>query len=277
MLDHDRGRFGEFQRNPQRRVEIEQVRVRQLLPLMHFPCAAGLRRELNPRRALVRILAISKRTWPAVRRLVGRVDGRRDIAPPATSTCAIVIAIMPSYCPVCMNARFIRSNLNSSDGPSVARQFLEHLRIVLRVDDHEHVAEVFRRRAEQARTTDIDLLDEPSNGVSGFSAALPNGYRLTTTRSIGWIPCARIASRSSGRLRRARIPPNIAGWRVLTRPSIISGKPVTSETFTTGSPAVAIAFAVPPVEINSTPGRPVRGRIPRDLSCQRHSELRAYC
>ena len=31
----------------------------------------------------------------------------------------------------------------------------------------------------------------PSNGVSGLSAALPKGYRLTTTRSIGAIPCAR--------------------------------------------------------------------------------------
>ena len=68
VLDHDRGRLGEFERDPQRRVEIEQVRVGQLLPLMHLPGAAGIRRELNPRRALMRILAISKRTRTAVRR-----------------------------------------------------------------------------------------------------------------------------------------------------------------------------------------------------------------
>jgi hypothetical protein len=92
-----------------------------------------------------------------------------------------------------------------------------------------------------------------SNEVSGFAAAWKKGYRFTTTRSTGVIPCAAIAARSSGRLRRANIPANIAGWSVLTRPSIISGNPVTSETLTTGSPAAAIAFAVPPVEMSSMP------------------------
>ena len=37
------------------------------------------------------------------------------------------------------------------------------------------------------------------------------------------------------------MPPWIAGCSVLTRPSIISGKPVTSDTLTTGSPASARA------------------------------------
>ena len=44
------------------------------------------------------------------------------------------------------------------------------------------------------------------------------------------------------------MPPCTVGCSVLTRPSIISGKPVTSETLTTGSPASARALAVPPVE-----------------------------
>ena len=55
------------------------------------------------------------------------------------------------------------------------------------------------------------------------------------------MPCAAIAARSSGRCRLARMPPCTAGCSVLTRPSIISGKPVTSETFMTGSPAPAMA------------------------------------
>ena len=38
------------------------------------------------------------------------------------------------------------------------------------------------------------------------------------------------------------MPPWIAGCSVLTRPSIISGKPVTSETLVTGSPASASAL-----------------------------------
>ena len=49
------------------------------------------------------------------------------------------------------------------------------------------------------------------------------------------MPWLAIAARSSGRCRRARMPAWMAGWRVLTRPSIISNL-VTSETLTTGSP-----------------------------------------
>src|SRR5258708_468263 len=92
-----------------------------------------------------------------------------------------------------------------------------------------------------------------SNGVSGFSADFANGYRFTTTRSTSSTPCDLIASRSSGRWRRARIPPWIFGCSVLTRPSIISGKPVMSETLVTGSPASARAFDVPPVDTSWTP------------------------
>src|SRR5687767_15592546 len=49
------------------------------------------------------------------------------------------------------------------------------------------------------------------------------------------------------------MPPWILGCSVLTRPSIISGNPVTSETLVTGSPASARAFDVPPVETSWTP------------------------
>ena len=45
------------------------------------------------------------------------------------------------------------------------------------------------------------------------------------------------------------------GWSVFTRPSIISGKPVSSETSRTASPASRSALAVPPVETSSTPCR----------------------
>ena len=37
VLDDHRRRLGEFERDPQRRIEIEQVRVRQLLALVHLP------------------------------------------------------------------------------------------------------------------------------------------------------------------------------------------------------------------------------------------------
>ena len=48
-------------------------------------------------------------------------------------------------------------------------------------------------------------------------------------------------------------PPCTFGCSVFTRPSIISGKPVNSDTSRTGRPASAIALAVPPVETSSMP------------------------
>src|SRR5204863_9452978 len=53
------------------------------------------------------------------------------------------------------------------------------------------------------------------------------------------------------------------GCSVLTRPSIISGKPVTADTLVTGSPAPLNARAVPPVDTSSKP-RAARPR-PRSI------------
>ena len=75
--------------------------------------------------------------------------------------------------------------------------------------------------------------------MPGRRAASANGYRLTTTRSNGAMPAARSASRWSARRRSARIPPWTRGWSVLTRPSSISGKPVTAATSVTGQPGLA--------------------------------------
>src|SRR3954462_12290159 len=55
------------------------------------------------------------------------------------------------------------------------------------------------------------------------------------------------------------MPPWISGCSVLTRPSIISGNPVMSDTLVTGSPASASARAVPPVDTSSKP-RAIRPR-----------------
>src|SRR5215204_3354670 len=67
------------------------------------------------------------------------------------------------------------------------------------------------------------------------------------------MPCASIAAWCSGLARTARSPPWTPGWRVLTRPSIISGKPVRSDTSSTTRPASASARRVPPVETRATP------------------------
>ena len=49
------------------------------------------------------------------------------------------------------------------------------------------------------------------------------------------------------------MPPWMCGSSVLTRPSSISGKPVTVETPMTGRPPRSSVNAVPPVDINSKP------------------------
>src|SRR5215217_9342327 len=67
------------------------------------------------------------------------------------------------------------------------------------------------------------------------------------------MPCASIAAWCSGLARTARSPPWTPGWRLLTRPSIISGKPVRSDTSSTTRPASASARRVPPVETRATP------------------------
>src|SRR5665811_2108830 len=67
------------------------------------------------------------------------------------------------------------------------------------------------------------------------------------------MPCCSSAASCSGLPRAASSPPWIFGCSVFTRPSIISGEPVTSETSTTSSPSLRSAFAVPPVETSAMP------------------------
>lgn len=67
------------------------------------------------------------------------------------------------------------------------------------------------------------------------------------------MPCSAIALACSAASRTPSRPPCTIGCRVFTRPSIISGKPVRSETSFTAVPAPSIAARVPPVETSSTP------------------------
>src|ERR1700723_6285 len=71
--------------------------------------------------------------------------------------------------------------------------------------------------------------------------------------SMGRIPCSATAVRWAGFSRRCRIPPCTLGCKVLTRPSSISGNPVSSEISFTAMPESRSSLAVPPVEISSTP------------------------
>ena len=80
----------------------------------------------------------------------------------------------------------------------------------------------------------------------------------------------RAAATCSGRRVSASSPACTRGCRVLTRPSRHSGKPVSSSTGVTGTPASAIRCAVEPVETISTPSAcsPVASSAQRP-SCRR--------
>src|SRR5262245_8596767 len=100
----------------------------------------------------------------------------------------------------------------------------------------------------------MSMFSIASSSVQSARATVrANGYRLITSRSIGSMPCAVIAAMCSGRSRRASRAPWMRGCSVLTRPSSISGKPVTCATSVTGSPASASSLAVPPVDTSATP------------------------
>src|SRR5947209_3857508 len=66
---------------------------------------------------------------------------------------------------------------------------------------------------------------------------------------MGSILCAWRVAWCSALSRTARIPPWTRGWRVLPRPSSISGKPVSSETSRTASPAPGTAGPRPRGEL----------------------------
>src|SRR3954452_8955601 len=92
-----------------------------------------------------------------------------------------------------------------------------------------------------------------ASSTARFAAVASNGYRFTHTRSICSIPCSFSVATGSGLSRTASTPAAVFGLIVFTRPSGISGKPVTSSMARVSTPASAKCRAVPPVETISTP------------------------
>src|SRR5579864_2877453 len=70
--------------------------------------------------------------------------------------------------------------------------------------------------------------------------------------SMGRMPCSATAAWCAWFPRTCRMPPCTRGCSVLTRPSSISGKPVSSEMSFTGMLESRSSLAVPPVEKSST-------------------------
>src|SRR6185369_2587131 len=72
VLDNGRRGFVELEHDARRRVEVEEIRVRQLFPLNHLRCPAGrLRIFTIPGGFLMRILAVPKITKLPQRQIKG--------------------------------------------------------------------------------------------------------------------------------------------------------------------------------------------------------------
>ena len=138
-------------------------------------------------------------------------------------------------------------------GETAPGQRGEHVGVPGRVGDDGHRAVVLGRGADHGRAADVDLLD-----------ALAPARRRTRPwprTGTGWTPAAgtaRCRARPAqpacpGSAVSASRPACTRGCRVFTRPSRHSGKPVSSSTGVTGTPAAPILAAVLPVETISTP------------------------
>ena len=104
-------------------------------------------------------------------------------------------------------------------------------RVVGRRHDDEDVREVLGGGAHQARAADVDLLDQRRRTASsGFGGGLDERVEVDDDEvDQGDAVLRRRRRDRRHRPRRARMPPWTSGCSVFTRPSIISGKPVTSE------------------------------------------------
>ena len=174
VLDDDANRLGEFERNSQRGVEIEEVGVPELLPLMNLPGRQERQHVGHPLRLLMRVLAVSQVLRRRMRRRErgprhrppGKVDAvQRDRDHPVVHA-----GVAERLLHQLESKRRLRSA-----GP---RQLLEHLRIVRRVDDDEDIAEVLGCRPHQAGAANVDLLYERVEGRVGVLSGLGKGVKV---------------------------------------------------------------------------------------------------
>jgi hypothetical protein len=97
------------------------------------------------------------------------------------------------------------------------------------------IAVVLGRRADHGRAADVDVLDARRRNRRP-RRRWPRTDRGRPDDIDGPMPWSAMACACSGASRTPSRPPCTTGCRVLTRPSIISGKPVRSATSLTGRP-----------------------------------------
>ncbi len=106
---------------------------------------------------------------------------------------------------------------------------------------------ILRRRADHRRPADVDVLDRLLQCHARLGNRLLKRIEIDAKQIDRLIPCAFIAGSMLADYPAAPATPHVSfGCSVLTRPSIISGKPVTSETSVTFNPAIAQKSRGPP-------------------------------
>ena len=146
------------------------------------------------------------------------------------------------------------SRVGSDSAPLALAQLLEHRVVGLGARDDRRERVVLRRGADHRRAADVDVLDRPPPRRRRGCPPCARTGRGSRTRGRRTRSRVSVAARTcSGLSRTASRPPWSRGCSVLTRPSMISGKPVKSSIARTSRPAPWSSRAVPPVETSSTP------------------------
>ena len=214
---HDDGRgLVELEDDPRRGVQVEQVRERQLLALQdRRPAEAGRRRRRRIASTRPRAGADSRRsagrgpsraTGPDARR-TGRLRAR-----PRARTSRRSAGWSPaSRRSRCRRRRCGRwpcaRDRTGTRGSGVVVERREHARVVRRIDDDEHVAEVLGGRAHERRPADVDFLDQRVERRGRVGRGGGKRIQVDDDEIDEADAEASEAARSSARSRRARMPP----------------------------------------------------------------------
>ena len=111
------------------------------------------------------------------------------------------------------------------------------------IDDDRDMIVVLGRGADHGRAADVDVLDAVAKSAPLRDGRLRRDRGSRPEDRSRAMPCAAIAAAWSALSRMASRPPCTAGCSVFTRPSIISGKPVSSPTSRHGKPGLAERLA----------------------------------
>ena len=172
MLDDDGSRLREFHRDAGRRVEIEEIRKRELLTLhdVHRAEAGATGRCPIPRRPLMRVLPVSQisQLFDGEIHPIGKLDGWPEMA---------FVGALRAFHAIAVHLRLPQRRRDGRVVFGRMRERLQHQfeterqvrrsiergqqpRVIVRVDDDEDAAEILGGRTDERGPANVDLLDQ---------------------------------------------------------------------------------------------------------------------